>query len=369
MISSALSMLLLLLHNDQNNTQHKYRIERMNSITNRKIRLGRVGCGRISGKHFDALEQHLERVDVVALCDHDRARAQEAAGRFEAKVYDDLDAMLSAEDLDIVTVTTPNGLHAEHVKKIADYGVHVLTEKPMAIDTAVGKDMIAYCAEKNVRLFVVYQNRFNDTVQAVRHALEQGRFGQIYMITSNVFWTRPQDYYDKEGAWHGTKDMDGGAFFTQASHYVDLMQWLAGARPKNVSAIVRTLARDIETEDSGIAHIEWENGVLGAINMTMLTYPKNLEGSVTILGEKGTVRIGGVAMNSIEHWDFAEDMAHDESIRNANYDTASVYGHGHVRYYENMFDALQGKCDPLVDGAEGYKSVDLIERILKSSAA
>lgn len=335
----------------------------------RKIKIALVGCGRISGKHCDALEQHLDRAEIVAMCDLDKERVTKAAERFGAKTYTDLGVMLENEDLDLASVTTPNGMHPEHVKMIADRDVNVLTEKPMAINTGDGKDMIEHCEKAGVRLFVVHQNRFNDTVQVAYKALKSGRFGKIYMITSNVFWTRPQDYYDKEGSWHGTKDMDGGAFFTQASHYIDLMQWFAGAEPKNVSAVLRTLARDIETEDSGIANIEWENGILGAINVTMLTYPKNLEGSVTILGEKGTVKIGGVAMNAIEHWEFADEQPYDQEIRNANYETSSVYGFGHVRYYENVFDVLEGKAEALVDGKEGYKSLDLIERIIKAGSS
>jgi UDP-N-acetyl-2-amino-2-deoxyglucuronate dehydrogenase len=336
-------------------------------ITNRKIRLGFLGCGRISQKHFEALEQHKSDIEVVAVCDEVEEKAQSAATCMGAKAYARLDDMLAAEQLDVVTVATPNGLHPAHVMQIADSGVNVITEKPMSIKWEDGVKMHEHCLAKKVQLFVIHQNRFNDTVLSLHKALTEGRFGKIYMITSNVFWTRPQDYYDKDGAWHGTKDMDGGAYLTQASHYVDLMQWIAGAKPKLVYANLKTLARKIETEDTGIASFEWENGVIGSMNVTMLTYPKNLEGSVTMLGEKGTVRIGGTAMNAIEHWDFADKRPEDEAILKANYDTASVYGFGHVRYYENVINVFRGKDKPLIDGEEGLKSLKLLAAIYESS--
>ena len=341
-------------------------------IKNRKIRIGFVGCGRISGKHFDALEEHLDNIEVVAVCDIVIDKAQKASERMNAKSYTNLDEMLKNEELDIVTIATPNGLHAEHVMKVADAGVHVITEKPMAINFSDGIKMLEHCKKKSVQLFVIHQNRFNDPVQEVWKALKTGRFGKLYMITSNVFWTRPQSYYDKDGDWHGTKDMDGGAFLTQASHYIDLMQWIARGEdgnsiPKNVYANLKTLARNIDTEDSGVATFEWDNGTIGAINVTMLTYPKNMEGSITILGEKGTVKIGGVAMNAIEHWEFSDEQPTDEAIKNANYETTSVYGFGHVRYYENVINVFRETETPLIDGDEGLRSLKLLSAIHESS--
>ncbi len=338
-------------------------------VTGRKIRLGFVGCGRISQKHFEALEQHKDNIEVVAVCDEVEARATQAATRMGAKAYFSLDSMLEDKTLDVVTIATPNGLHPQHVMQVANSGVHVITEKPMSIKLADGMKMNQHCIDKNVQLFVIHQNRFNDTVLALHNAVTEGRFGKIYMITSNVFWTRPQDYYDKDGTWHGTKDMDGGAYLTQASHYVDLMQWIAGSKPKSVYANLKTLARKIETEDSGVASFEWENGIIGAMNVTMLTYPRNLEGSVTVLGEKGTARVGGVAMNVIEHWEFADIRPEDEAILKANYDTTSVYGFGHVRYYENVINVFRGKAKPLIDGIEGLKSLKILTAIYDSSEA
>lgn len=337
-------------------------------FTDRKIRLGFAGCGRISKQHFDALKQHHENIEVVAVCDPKKDKGTTAAQLFNAHCYTDLSDMLTKEKLDLVTIATPNGLHPSNVMQVADRGIHVITEKPMAIIWEDGLKMHRHCLDKKVQLFVIHQNRFNDTVLALHKAIKANRFGKIYMITSNVFWTRPQEYYDKEGDWHGTKSMDGGAYLTQASHYVDLMQWMAGGNPTLVYANLKTLARKIETEDTGVATFEWDNGIIGAMNVTMLTYPKNLEGSVTILGEKGTVRIGGVAMNKIEHWEFADIEPNDKGILEQNYETSSVYGFGHVRYYENIINVFRGKDKPLIDGGEGLKSLLLLDAIYRSHA-
>ncbi len=275
--------------------------------------------------------------------------------------------MIENEKLDLITVATPNGLHKQHVMQIAKHKIHVITEKPMAIKYSDGLEMVKEADKNGIELFVIHQNRFNDTCQEIKNAYNQGRFGKIYLITSNVFWTRPQEYYDKDGDWHGSKELDGGAFYTQASHYIDFIEWITNSEPKSVYANLKTLARNIETEDTGIANIEWQNGILGSVNMTMLTFPKNLEGSVTILGEKGTVKLGGVAMNKIEHWQFSDRTEKDDKIMNANYETSSVYGFGHVRYYDNVVKVLRGNETPLIDGIQGLKSLKLLEAIIKSS--
>ena len=337
-------------------------------IKNRKIRLGIVGCGRVSQKHFDALEQHQDNMELVSVCDQIKERADQAAVRMKSKAYTDIEEMLKKEKLDIVTVATPNGHHSHHVKLIADHNVHVITEKPMAIDLKDGLDMQSYCEKKKVLLCVIYQNRFNDTSQAIWRALKEGRFGKIYLMSSNIFWMRPQSYYEKAGDWHGSKALDGGAFYTQVSHYIDFMNWIARDTVRNVYANLKTLERNIETEDTGVVTIEWNNNILASISMTMLTYPENLEGSVTILGEKGTVKIGGVAMNKIEHWDFADTSSYDKEVMSNNYKTACVYGFGHVRYYDNIIKSFRGVEKPFITADEGIKSLVLLEAIKQSNA-
>jgi UDP-N-acetyl-2-amino-2-deoxyglucuronate dehydrogenase len=218
--------------------------------------------------------------------------------------------------------------------------------------------MVSACDKAGVQLFVVKQNRRNRTLQMLRQALQGGRFGRLYMVNVNVFWTRPQSYYDS-AAWRGTWEFDGGAFMNQASHYVDLLDWLIGP-VESVMAYTGTLARNIEVEDTGAAAIRWRNGAMGSINVTMLTYPKNMEGSITILGEKGSVCVGGVAVNEIQHWEFETPDPMDAEIGDASYATQSVYGFGHPLYYQNVIAALRGEAEPETDGREGLKSLELL---------
>jgi UDP-N-acetyl-2-amino-2-deoxyglucuronate dehydrogenase len=185
------------------------------------------------------------------------------------------------------------------------------------------------------------------------------------MVTSNVFWQRPQSYYDTD-AWRGTWEFDGGALMNQASHYVDLFDWMIGPL-ESVHAYTATLERDIEVEDTAVISMRWRNGALGTMSVTMLTYPNNLEGSFTVLGEKGTVRIGGVAVNQVQHWEFAEKRPEDANIQQASYETTSVYGFGHPYYYGNVIDVLRGKCAPETDGREGLRSLELLIAAYRSA--
>ncbi|HET7866954.1 MAG TPA: Gfo/Idh/MocA family oxidoreductase, partial [Burkholderiaceae bacterium] len=273
-------------------------------ITTRKIRFALVGCGRISRNHIDSLARHAERAELVAVCDNRPEALRAAEQATGAQGFSSLDALLAAGLADIVVLATPSGLHPRQAIKVAQAGVHVLTEKPMATKWDEGMAMVRACRDAGVKLFVVKQNRLNATMQRLKVAIVQGRFGRIYMVNVNVFWTRPQSYYD-DAPWRGRWDLDGGAFMNQASHYVDMVDWLVGP-VDNVHADTATLARDIEAEDTGVMSLRLRGGGLASINVTMLTHGKNFEGSITLLGEHGTVRIGGVAINEIQHWEFAE---------------------------------------------------------------
>ena len=270
-------------------------------IVARKIRFGLVGCGRIAKNHFTALVEHAEHAELVGVCDVDRKALDAATAATHAKGYSNLGDMLADTGADIIILSTPSGLHSGQTIQIALSGRHVMTEKPMATRWRDGVRMVKACDDAGVRLFVVKQNRRNATLQLLKKAMEKGRFGKIYMVNMNVFWARPQEYYDS-AAWRGTWEFDGGALMNQASHYVDLLDWLIGPI-ESVQAYTATLARAIEVEDSGVMNVRWRSGALGSMNVTMLTYPKNLEGSITIIGEKGTVRVGGVAVNEIQHWE------------------------------------------------------------------
>lgn len=327
-------------------------------ITNRKIRFALVGCGRISKNHFDSIKQHAEFAELVDVCDIDPTALKNAAVETGAKPHSNLKAMLASTSADIIILTTPSGMHADQTILCAQAGKHVITEKPMATRWEDGKRMVKACDEAGVKLFVVKQNRRNATLQLLKSAMNKKRFGKIYMVNVNVFWTRPQSYYD-QGGWRGKWESDGGAFMNQASHYVDLLQWLIGPL-ESLHAYTGTLERNIDAEDTGVISLKWRSGAMGSMNVTMLTYPKNFEGSITILGEKGTVRVGGVAVNEIQHWEFAETDEDDAHIHDSNYQTTSVYGLGHPMYYENVIKVMRGEASPETDGRAGLQSLEVL---------
>ncbi|MFC7407841.1 Gfo/Idh/MocA family protein [Hydrogenophaga atypica] len=328
------------------------------TINGRKIRIAVVGCGRISKNHFGAIEQHQQDFELAAVCDVDPIALDAHAQQHKVPAYSDMAAMLQTEQLDMVALCTPSGLHAEQAMLAATHKVHVITEKPMATRYEDGLNMVKACDAAGVRLLVVKQNRRNTTLQLLKRAVSEQRFGKIHMVHLNVFWTRPQAYYDQGDGWRGTWEMDGGAFMNQASHYVDLLDWIIGPVEK-IHAMMST-TRDIEAEDTGVLNIKWRHGALGSMSVTMLTYPQNLEGSITILGEKGTVRVGGVAVNEIQTWQFDEPRDYDSDIQSANYQTTSVYGFGHPLYYQNVVDVMRGTAEPETDGRSGLKSLELL---------
>lgn len=327
-------------------------------IVGRKIRIAIVGCGRISKNHFGSIDRHRDELELVAVCDIDPVVLADHSKRYNVPAYRDLEEMLHRQSLDLVVLCTPSGIHASQTVAVASHKVHVITEKPMATRWNDGVRMVKACDERGVRLFVVKQNRRNTTLQLLKRAVAEGRFGKIHLVHLNVFWTRPQSYYDQGNGWRGTWEFDGGAFMNQASHYVDLLDWLIGPVEK-VQAMMST-TREIEVEDTGVLNVKWRNGALGSMSVTMLTYPENLEGSITILGEKGTVRISGLAVNDIQLWRFDEPREYDDQVQSANYQTTSVYGFGHPLYYKNVIDVLRGNAEPETDGREGLKSLELL---------
>lgn len=327
-------------------------------ITERKIRFALVGCGRIAASHLHALEQHANRTELVDICDIDADTLATWGERTQARTHRRLKDLLASSQADVIVLCTPSGLHAQQTLACAAAGFHVMTEKPMATRWQDGLNMVNACDQVGRYLFVVKQNRQNTPLQLLKQALEAGRFGRLYMANVNVFWSRPQSYYDA-AAWRGTWEFDGGAIMNQASHYVDLLDWLIGP-VESVYAYTATLGRTIEVEDTATVSIKWRSGALGSLNVTMLTYPENFEGSMTLIGQEGTVRIGGVAVNKIEHWSFSHPHPMDEQLATASYTTQSVYGKGHLRYYQNVLDVLQGLAEPQTDGREGLKSLELL---------
>lgn len=330
----------------------------MNLITDRKVRIAVVGCGRIARSHFAAIAAHQTQLECVAVCDTDSLAVEAAEEITGAPGTWDFAQLLRESEADLVAICTPSGLHSQQVIQCAAAGKHVVTEKPMATRWADGVDMVKACDKADVRLFVVKQNRRNGTLQLLKRALEQKRFGRLFMVQVNVFWSRPQAYYDS-AAWRGTWEFDGGALMNQASHYVDLLDWLVGP-VESVQAMTGTLGRNIEVEDTAVLNVRWRSGALGSMAVTMLTYPRNYEGSITVIGERGTVRIGGVAVNQIEHWEFQDAHPDDDHVKEASYQTTSVYGFGHPLYYHNVIQTLRGQAVAETDGREGLRSLELL---------
>jgi len=336
------------------------------AATRRPHRLLLVGCGRISERHLEAIAAQ-PQLQLVGVSDEIRERADAAGARAGVPAFGSYAEMLAAIEADAVVICTPSGLHPAQGIMGAKKGLHVICEKPMATRLEEADALVKACDAAGVFLFVVKQNRLNPTVQLLKQAIDDGRFGRIFLANSTVRWQRPQSYYDL-APWRGTWEFDGGAFMNQASHYVDMIQWLIGP-VASVSAKTATLARRIESEDTGVAILRFRNGALGTLEVTMLAFPRNLEGSVTILGENGSVKIGGTAVNRIETWEFATPAPADAQVaelRNAS-NPMSIYGSGHGPYYENVLKVLNGEASPGTDGREGRKSLELILGIYESA--
>lgn len=325
-----------------------------------------VGCGRIADRHFDAITARQD-VRLVAVCDELPERARAAGERMGVPAFTSYTGMLAETEADVAVICSPSGLHPHHGILAAKRGLHVICEKPMATRLEEADALVSACDTSGVHLFVVKQNRLNPPVRLLKQAIAKQRFGRIYLVNTTVRWNRPQEYYDM-APWRGTWEFDGGAFMNQASHYVDMVQWLAGP-VQFVSARTATLARQIETEDTGIALLRFRSGALGVIEVTMLSFRANLEGSVTIIGERGTAKIGGTAVNRIDHWDFATPDPMDEQVERWQTapDPASIYGTGHRGYYDNVVRVLRGEAQPDTDGREGRKSLELILCIYESA--
>ena len=323
-----------------------------------------VGCGRISQKHFEAIQSEKKFI-LTGVCDTNIERAKLIGKQYNVPHFKNLEKMLESLKIDILSICTPSGLHPQHGIIAADHKVHIITEKPMATRLAEADALIQACDKNNVQLFVVKQNRLNTTMRLLKGAIDKNRFGKIYQVIVNVFWQRPQEYYDL-AKWRGTWEFDGGAFLNQASHYIDALEWLIG-EPESVMGMTATMARKIESEDMGAAIVRFRNGVIATVNVSMLTYPKNFEGSITILGEKGTAKVGGIAVNKIEKWEFAEYDDDDRLIIESNYTPANEYGFGHLAYYKNVLKVMDGKQEPDTDGRAGRKSLEIILAIYKSS--
>lgn len=325
-----------------------------------------VGCGRIAVRHSDLLGSgEIKGAKLAAVCDTQLDRAKVIGEKYSVPYFEDMHEMMSSTDIDVVTILTESGYHAEHVIALARHGKHIVVEKPMALKLDDADRMIRACDENDVRLFVVKQNRFNVPVQKLREAVVSGRFGKITLGTIRVRWCRPQAYYDQD-SWRGTWAYDGGVLANQASHHVDLLEWMLGD-VESVYAKSRTALADIEAEDTAVVILKFRSGALGIIEATTATRPKDLEGSISILGEKGTVEIGGFAVNEMKVWNFTDEVESDKSIlSDYSVNPPNVYGFGHKAYYDHVQACLAESGPHLVDGLEGRRSLELISAIYES---
>ncbi len=324
------------------------------------IRFAVAGCGRIAPRHFESIAA-LEQAELVAVCDVDPKALERATSSLGVAGYRSLESMLVETRPDVCVLATPSGLHPEQTLLAASKGCHVLTEKPMAIRWRDAERMVQACDDAGVRLFVVKQHRFNPAVQQVRRAVEAERFGRIYDVHLSLFWQRDQAYYDL-ARWRGTWELDGGALMNQAIHYIDLVRWLVGP-VESVHAFTSTLARRIEVEDTAAVSLRFRSGALGTMNVTMLTHQGNYEGALTILGESGTVRLGGVACNRIDHWEFDDDVPPEEILSDS-----SLYGVGHPMLYQDVCNSLmQPDQKALIEGREGMKALEIVVAAYQSA--
>jgi UDP-N-acetyl-2-amino-2-deoxyglucuronate dehydrogenase len=330
------------------------------------IRFGLLGCGRIAKRHSELLGgNHIQGASLVAVCDPVRTRADAIASKFSVPALYDIDDFLAGKDIDAVAVLTPSGMHPRHVIACAKAGKHVVVEKPMALRLQDADDMIRACDEAGVKLFIVKQNRFNVPVVKAREALEANRFGRLILGTVRVRWCRDQHYYDQDD-WRGTWACDGGVLTNQASHHVDMLEWFFGDVVSVHARAITALAK-IEVEDTAVATLKFRNGALGIIEATTASRPRDLEGSLSILGEKGTVEIAGFAVNQIRHWSFVDELPSDaEVVEKFSVNPPNVYGFGHQAYYQHVIDCLVNQRAALVDGLEGRKSLELVSALYES---
>tara|TARA_B100001059_G_C17835823_1_gene588053 strand:- start:4537 stop:5598 length:1062 start_codon:yes stop_codon:yes gene_type:complete len=325
-----------------------------------------VGCGRIAKRHSELLgHNQIKGARLAAVCDLVESKAKKIADQFAVSHYTDMHEMLQSEECDVVVVLTESGNHSKNVVELARYGKHIVVEKPMALTLDDADAMIKACDLSGAKLFVVKQNRFNLPVVKLREALEQGRFGKLVLGTVRVRWCRPQSYYD-QASWRGTWAMDGGVLTNQASHHIDLLEWMMGDVESVFAKSTKALAK-IEAEDTAVVTLKFRNGALGLIEATTATRPKDLEGSISILGEGGAVEVSGFAVNKMNLWNFVNESAEDDVVM-AKYSVnpPNVYGFGHQAYYEHVVNCISENGPHLVDGLVGRKSLELINAIYES---
>lgn len=352
-----------------------------------KFKFAIIGCGRISYKHIEAIATNFKDVELVSTCDTIKEKAEEKARLYQdlliennyvnqevdttieesisskykkVNYYTNYNEMLEKEDVDIVTIATESGYHAKHTIDCLNAGKHVIVEKPMSLSTRDADDMIETAKKNNVKLAVCHQNRFNPPIQKLRKAIEKGRFGKLVNGTARILWNRNNEYYN-QAPWRGTWELDGGTLMNQCIHNIDILQWMMGGETESVFAQTGTFLRDIQAEDFGAIIIRFKNGSIGIVEGSACVYPKNLEETLSIFGETGTVVIGGLAVNKIETWRFEDEKDDEyEVINEFNGEVDNVYGKGHVALFKDFIEAVKEDREPLINGIEGKKAMEIV---------
>lgn len=340
-----------------------------------KLKFGIIGCGRISYKHVEAIVNNKEEAELIAVCDVILEKAEEKKSQYikdiskdvDVKVYIDYKEMIKKENLDVVAISTESGYHKEIAIDCMNGGLHVIVEKPMALSISDADEMIECAKKNNIKLCVSHQNRFNKPIQELREAIDKNRFGKIINATARILWNRNMGYYT-QAPWRGTWAQDGGTLMNQCIHNIDLLQWMVGSEVDTIYSQCDTFLRDIEAEDFGAIIIRFKSGAIGIIEGTACVYPKNLEETLSIFGEKGTVCIGGLAVNKIETWKFEDSLESEEEniLKKQESDPDSVYGFGHIPLYKDTIDAIKDNREPLINGEEGKKGMAIILGAYKS---
>ncbi len=329
-----------------------------------RLRFGLIGCGRVAPRHAESVQQ-LPDATLVAVADVRASRAERFAKEYQATPYTDYRRVLERPDVDVVNICTPSGLHAEMAIAAMQAGKDVIVEKPMALSLADADAMIRVSEQTGRKLCVVLQNRYNPPMQDLRRVVDSGRLGRLLLGSATVRWYRPQEYYDDD--WHGTWAMDGGALMNQSIHHIDALQWFMGP-PASVFAYTATLAHRMEAEDTGVAVVRFRSGALGTIEGSTITYPENLEGSVAVFGERGSIKIGGVALNRKTIWKIEGELQHEkEVLMRDQLDPASVYGTSHHAVISDMIVAIRENRPPQTNGYEARRSVALVLAIYESA--
>jgi len=328
------------------------------------IRVGLIGCGRVAPRHAQSLTQ-LDETRLVAVADVKPSRAEKFAREYGADLYTDHRVLLDRPDIDAVSICVPSGLHAQVTLDALAAGKHVLVEKPIALNLDDADRMIRSARERGLRLGVVLQNRYNSPMQQVRRLIDDRGLGRLYLGNACVRWYRPQSYYDDD--WHGTVAMDGGALMNQSIHHIDALQWFMGP-VRAVQAYTATLAHRMEAEDAGVAVLRFESGALGSVEGSTLTWPQNLEGSVTLFGERGSVQVGGTALNRITLWKVAGQLEQEaEILTSQRVDPPSVYGYSHREVIRDFAQALLDGRPPGTPGEEARRSLALVLAIYQAA--